>query len=144
NPDDRKTREFKIQNFVDGVREADLELKLNIEDINDVTPEFTNLPHTITVSEVLGVGSNLFTITGKDGDGDGSGSPTDFNIIEFSIADGNIGDLFSLEYGSQTSWELKLKSRLDYDEGPEIYNLTIKATYTNAMSDDDGVQSEFS
>ena len=39
------------------------------------------------------------------------------------------GNAFFLDgASSQVSAELKLNSRLDFDEGTEIYNLTIKAT----------------
>ena len=39
------------------------------------------------------------------------------------------GNAFTLDgASSQVSAELKLNSRLDFDEGIEIYNLTIKAT----------------
>ena len=39
------------------------------------------------------------------------------------------GNVFKLDGGSsQNSATLKLASRLDFDEGPEMYNLTINAT----------------
>ena len=38
------------------------------------------------------------------------------------------GNAFSLDASSQNSATLRLDSRLDFDEGPEMYNLTINAT----------------
>ena len=118
---------FKIVCTRSNVIEGQRTVQVKIIDVNDHTPQFINLPAAINVSEATGVGSTLFTVEGVDNDG-GSGGNS-FNVISFSIVDGNTGNKFSLNTaGSQKSAIMKLNSRLDYDKGPEMYNITINAT----------------
>ncbi|XP_028399940.1 protocadherin Fat 4-like isoform X2 [Dendronephthya gigantea] len=132
--DPKKSKTFKIVSTPVTGPKGELKISITLVDINDHTPEFTNLPHTVVVSEVLGVGSILYKITATDGDGTDT-----YNYVAFSITDGNIGNKFALEpFQSQGSVNLKLSSRLDFDEGPEVYNLTINVTdWTTAISRDE-------
>ncbi|XP_046548571.1 LOW QUALITY PROTEIN: protocadherin Fat 4-like [Haliotis rubra] len=84
--------------------------------------EFAPIPavpnDSITVSELIPVGTNFYNASAADGD---SGTDGEFS---WSITNGNIPELF---FCSPQLGELYTSSVLDYDTPPNTHNITVEA-----------------
>eukprot|EP00795_Rhopilema_esculentum_P000635 gene635-10339_t len=97
---------------------VECEVQIDIQDVNDNAPVFTDAPKEITVKESQSVGSELYVFKTIDID---SG---DFRVVKYSIIDGNSASVFSL---GASSGRLTLSRQLDR-ETTEFYNLLVQAS----------------
>lgn len=97
-----------------------LQVKVNVLDKNDSPPTFRDLPLMFTVSEDLGIGQSVATISATD--------PDTIGVLEYSLITGDDGK-FLLE---KDTGVLKLRDTLDR-EIKDLYKLTIRVA--------DGIQS---
>ena len=88
-------------------------INVNVSDVNDNAPIFTNLPTSVIVSEGTPVGMELYQVTAED---------FDLNaIIQYSLL--NYTDIFVI---NSTTGAISLSNSLDYEQTQE-YTLTIQA-----------------
>lgn len=103
-----------------------LTINVYVEDVNDHSPKFRNLPYQVYVDESTSVGTTIFTdITAHDRD-----KPNTPNSdVQYSIQapENDIGSpYFSLE--SPHRPHIILRRQLDFDEGKRIFEIPIVAT----------------
>ncbi|KAL5477430.1 hypothetical protein EMCRGX_G024228 [Ephydatia muelleri] len=88
-----------------------------LTDVNDNPPQMTNLPATISLSEVTAIGTQVFTVAATDKDQTFYPTYTITNTNPFSVApsSGIITLSGSLDYNTQTSYTLiiTLKDQLN-------------------------------
>lgn len=94
-----------------------------VEDVNDHSPKFLDVPYHVTVDELTPVGLTLFRgIHAIDRD-----KPNTPNSdVHFSIVGGNEEGKFAFESSQRPV--LVLKKPLDYDSGTKEYKLRIMAS----------------
>lgn len=97
-----------------------------VEDVNDHSPKFLNLPYSVTVDEATPVGTTIYQgILAFDRD-----KPNTPNSdIQYSLGAqdfGPGGPYFSLDSPHRPS--LVLRRKLDFDEGIRFFDLQIIAT----------------
>ena len=88
-------------------------ISVDVSDVNDNAPVFTNLPANLTVSELALAGIVLYQVTAEDADLDA--------IIQFSLL--NFTDTFTI---NSTTGAISLSDSLDYEQTQE-YSLTVQA-----------------
>ena len=88
-------------------------INVNVSDVNDNAPVFTNLPATLTASEDTPAGMVLYQVTAEDSDLDA--------IVQFSLL--NFTDIFTID---STTGTISLSDSLDYEQTQE-YTLTVQA-----------------
>ena len=97
----------------DGTFTNAVTISVNVSDVNDNPPIFTNLPTTLTVSEDTPVGTVLYQVTAEDFDFDAT--------VQYSLL--NFADIFNI---NSITGVISLSDLLDYEQTQE-YTLTIQA-----------------
>ena len=102
-----------------------IRLTINIEDVNDNTPMFTQKKYVVEVKEDVGVGTVIGTVTAHDSDAGKNGEVT------YRLIQGNRMRKFSLN--SKTG-EVSIKEPLDYEEA----YVSSRAKYVLKVQASDG------
>ncbi|XP_076089767.1 protocadherin Fat 4-like [Mytilus galloprovincialis] len=89
--------------------------------VNEYTPAFANDSNSITVSEIIPLGTILYTFVATDQD------TGDYGTLRYYIADNITYSEFLLD---EYSGQLIVWSALDYDTAPTEYNLTVQVIDT--------------
>nr|XP_033799788.1 protocadherin Fat 1 isoform X2 [Geotrypetes seraphini] len=93
-------------------------VNINVTDINDNSPVFSQRTYTSVISEDAGLGQSVVTVMAEDADGPSN------NNIRYSIINGNQGDSFNID---PVRGDIKVAKLLDR-ERISGYTLTIQAT----------------
>ena len=105
----------------DGLFAVYTSVTIHILDANDFPPVFEQERYNVTISEAVPVGHSAVQVVATDGD-------TDTNAeIEYSILEGNTGNVFSI---NPQSGEITVTRSLDFDSPPLSYTLTVLARNT--------------
>ncbi|XP_067423513.1 protocadherin Fat 2 [Emydura macquarii macquarii] len=116
------SREYYLS--VEGTRKGSASLSdvtmvvINITDINDHVPKFTQDPYITEIREDAAVGETLLTVSADDLDGAMN------NQLTYSIVGGNPLEHFAIH---PTSGQIRTGQHLDREEIPS-YSLTVRAT----------------
>lgn len=98
----------------DGQSTIALEVTLMILDVNDVAPQFVNLPYKVTVSENETVDAVIFSGIQVFDPDNGRGSTFEYSMTtEAQSADAEYRTTFEI---SQVTGKIKLKRKLDYEQ----------------------------
>ncbi|KAM3959946.1 LOW QUALITY PROTEIN: cadherin 89D [Aphomia sociella] len=107
----------------DDLISAYLSVTVYVEDVNDNSPKFIDLPYKVTVDELTPAGLTIFKGI-RAFDRDKPNTPN--SDIQYSITDGNTDDHFALESSHKPA--LILKKQLDYDTGDREFKITVTAS----------------
>ena len=99
---------------------ATLTLTVNVGDVNDNAPVFTQATYTADIDETLGNGAEVARVSARDDDG-----TTANNTVGYSITAGNTGNVFDIDDNGVIT--VLDASALDFETTPS-YTLTITAT----------------
>ena len=102
----------------DGIFNVSTPIRIDVLDVNDLPPVFSQQLYNFSISEVLPVGSTLARVEATDGD---TGTNAE---IEYSILEGNTGNVFRVD---QQSGDITVSTALDFDSPPIAYTLTVLA-----------------
>ena len=102
----------------DGVFNVSASITINVIDVNDLSPVFSQQLYNVSISEALPVGSTLTRVVAADGD---TGTNAE---IEYSILEGNMGNAFGID---PQSGSVTVAAALDFDSPPIAYTLTVLA-----------------
>lgn len=103
-----------------------LTVTVYIEDINDHTPKFLNLPYTVYVDEATPVGTAIYQQVAAF-DRDKPNTPN--SDVQYTMGDEEHdpgGSYFSLESPHRPS--VILRRQLDFDEGKRMFEIPIIAS----------------
>ncbi|GAB6032360.1 Cadherin-23 [Chamberlinius hualienensis] len=92
---------------------------INVEDVEDSPPYFTNIAPYSHISEDAPVGQSVLSVVAIDGDKGIN------HAVSYSITAGNDGDVFAID---PTSGKLTVAKPLDRESITSLYLLTITAT----------------
>jgi hypothetical protein len=101
-----------------GARVATTTVDIEVMDVNDNAPIFSNTPYTANVTESEVQGSGVFLIQATDAD------KAENKVIKYAIESGNEGDAFAI---NEDSGEITVAGDIDR-ETISSYTLTISAT----------------
>ena len=99
---------------------ATLTLTINVGDVNDNAPVFTQATYTADIDETLGNGAEVARVSARDDDG-----TTANNTVGYSITAGNTNNVFDIDDNGVIT--VLDASELDFETTPS-YTLTITAT----------------
>ena len=99
---------------------ATLTLTVNVGDVNDNAPAFTQATYTADIDETLGNGAEVARVSARDDDG-----TTANNTVGYSITAGNTGNVFDIDDNGVIT--VLDANELDFETTPS-YTLTITAT----------------
>ena len=111
---------FEVQ-VTDGLLSASANVTIDVQDENNLPPQFELDVYSTTVSENASIGASVTQVRATDGD---TGTNAE---IEYSIAVGNTGNVFTID---QNSGEITVASTLDFELEPTMYTLIILARNT--------------
>ncbi|XP_026333507.1 cadherin-89D isoform X6 [Hyposmocoma kahamanoa] len=107
----------------DDLISAYLSVTVYIEDVNDNSPKFLDLPYRVVVDELTPVGITIYKSI-RAFDRDKPNTPN--SDVQYTIVSGDTGGHFALE--SSHKPYLVLKKPLDYDSGDREFVLTVTAS----------------
>ena len=109
--------ELRCYDSGDLARDDIVTITLNIQDIDDNLPVFSSDTYTSSVSETLSAGEEVLTLQCSDGDY-GAGA-----LVGMEFNDSAVSSTFSLD---PSSGVLSLRQALDYDTGPQHYQIVVR------------------
>ena len=109
--------ELRCYDSGDPARDDIATITLNIQDIDDNLPVFSSDTYTASVSESLSAGEEVLTLQCSDGDY-GAGA-----LVGMEFNDSAVSSTFSLDLSSGV---LSLRQALDYDTGPQHYQIVVR------------------
>ncbi|XP_014664051.1 PREDICTED: neural-cadherin-like [Priapulus caudatus] len=92
-------------------------VRVMVEDVNDNVPFFSKKLFEAEVNEDAPKGTIVIEVTAKDRD--------EVTHLRYQLTTGNIGGVFDV---NNETGEIRVQGELDYDEGIQIYNLTLVAS----------------
>ncbi|XP_064457801.1 protocadherin Fat 3-like [Ornithodoros turicata] len=122
-PDPQSVLKFKLTcRAASGTEEAFLPVTVYIQDVNDHAPEFQNVPYHLEVDELTPVGLTVFRGVHAI-DRDKPNTPN--SDVTYAIVGGNENNSFALS--DPLEGIIVINKPLDYDNGPRVYQLEIRA-----------------
>jgi len=98
-------------------RSSTVPVKIVLQDINDNFPSFEKMSYTVTISEATEINRSVIAVKATDNDAGQNG------LINYSINDGNISDVFRMNSSSGTMY---VSEKLDREK-VNSYHLVVTA-----------------